>query len=44
MIENETEWPIDFGRDVIEGLIEHEDAGIPLARRAKVQCVGRPGI
>ena len=26
-------WPNDFGRDVLEGILEHEDSGIPLARR-----------
>jgi len=34
-IENETEWKADFGRDVLEGLMEHPDSGIPLARRNK---------
>ena len=33
---NEEEWPRDFGRDVLEGLLEHPDAGIPLARRKKL--------
>ena len=35
VIENQDEWPADFGRDVLEGILEHEDAGIPLARRGK---------
>ena len=26
---------VDFGRDVLEGILEHDDAGIPLARRRK---------
>ena len=34
-VENETEWKADFGRDVLEGLLDHPDAGIPLARRKK---------
>ena len=35
VIEDTDEWPADFGRDVLEGIVEHEDAGIPLARRRK---------
>ena len=35
VIENSDEWDADFGRSVIEGILEHEDAGIPLARRRK---------
>ena len=35
VIENQDEWPADFGRDVLEGILEHEDSGIPLARRGK---------
>ena len=35
VIENHDEWPQDFGRDVLEGILEHEDAGIPLNRRRK---------
>ena len=27
VIENTDEWPADFGRDVLEGILEHEDAG-----------------
>ena len=35
VIENEAEWKAEFGRDVLEGLLDHADAGIPLARRKK---------
>ena len=35
VVENEAEWKADFGRDVLEGLLDHPDAGIPLARRKK---------
>ena len=35
VIEDEAEWPHDFGRDVLEGILEHPDAGIPLARRKR---------
>ena len=35
VIENQDDWPRDFGRDVLEGILEHPDAGIPLARRRK---------
>ena len=35
VIENEAEWKAEFGRDVLEGLLDHPDAGIPLARRKK---------
>ena len=35
VIENEAEWSRDFGRDILEGILEHPDTGIPLARRAK---------
>ena len=35
VIEDTDSWPSDFGRDVLEGILEHEDAGIPLARRQK---------
>ena len=34
-IEDEAGWNRDFGRNVLEGLLEHEDAGIPLKRRRK---------
>ena len=33
VIEDTDSWPNDFGRDVLEGILEHEDSGIPLARR-----------
>ena len=33
VIEDTDEWPADFGRDVLEGIVEHADSGIPLARR-----------
>jgi len=35
VIESESEWRVDFGRDVLEGLVEHPNSGIPLARRPK---------
>ena len=35
VVENETEWDRDFGRNVLEGILEHPDTGIPLARRRK---------
>ena len=35
VIEDEATWAKDFGRDVLEGILEHPDAGIPLARRRK---------
>lgn len=35
VVEDDNTWPADFGRDVLEGVLEHDDAGIPLARRAK---------
>mmetsp|Transcript_43541 Transcript_43541/g.95272 ORF Transcript_43541/g.95272 Transcript_43541/m.95272 type:complete len:587 (-) Transcript_43541:292-2052(-) len=35
VIEEEGEWPADFGRDVLEGLVDHPNSGIPLARRKK---------
>ena len=35
VVEDPSAWPADFGRDVLEGILEHEDAGIPLARRQK---------
>ena len=35
VVEDQESWPVDFGRDVLEGLLEHDDAGIPLARRQK---------
>lgn len=35
VIEDTDEWPADFGRDVLEGILEHADSGIPLARRQK---------
>ena len=35
VIENQDEWPADFGRDVLEGILEHEDSGIPLSKRQK---------
>ena len=35
VIESQEAWPKDFGRDVLEGILEHEDAGIPLNRRRK---------
>ena len=34
-IENESEWVADFGRGVLEGIVEAPEAGIPLARRKK---------
>ena len=33
VIEDEAEWKVDFGRNVLEGILEHHDGGIPLARR-----------
>ena len=35
VVEDEEGWKADFGRDVLEGLLDHADAGIPLARRKK---------
>ena len=35
VIEDEAEWKVDFGRNVLEGILEHPDGGIPLARRRK---------
>ena len=31
VVENEAEWKAEFGRDVLEGLLDHPDAGTPLA-------------
>ena len=31
VVENEAEWKVEFGRDVLEGLLDHPDAGTPLA-------------
>lgn len=35
IIEDERAWAKDFGRDILEGILEHPDAGIPMARRKK---------
>lgn len=35
VVEDEAEWPAHFGRDVLEGLLEHPDCGIPLQRRRR---------
>ena len=29
VVENEAEWKAEFGRDVLEGLLDHPDAGTP---------------
>lgn len=34
-IEDDEGWRADFGRDVLEGLLEHDEAGIPLNRRRR---------
>lgn len=36
VIEDEAGWDVDFGRETLEGLIEHEGAGIPLKRRPRL--------
>ena len=36
VIEDPAGWPPNFGRDVIEGLIEHPESGIPLQRRSRL--------
>lgn len=35
VVEDDSAWPADFGRDVLEGVLEHDDAGIPLSRRRR---------
>jgi len=35
VVEDDAAWPPHFGRDVLEGLLEHPDTGIPLQRRRR---------
>ncbi|KAL1525720.1 hypothetical protein AB1Y20_020564 [Prymnesium parvum] len=35
VVEDDAAWPPHFGRDVLEGLLEHRDTGIPLQRRRR---------
>ena len=35
VIEDDSSWNDDFGRDVLEGILEHPDSGIPLSRRRR---------
>jgi len=36
VIEDEAGWGVDFGRETLEGLLEYDNAGIPLKRRPKL--------
>ena len=35
VVENEAEWKAEFGRDVLEGLLDHPDAGSPSRSKPK---------
>jgi hypothetical protein len=39
VVENEAEWKAEFGRDVLEGLLDHPDAGTPSRSKPKPEPV-----